>query len=120
MFARSVGNSEMSFPGANAWSPAPRRITHRTSSMSATARAASPRRCHIGLVSALSFSGRLSVIMASGPSRASRIMSVVMSVMIEFESAIEKVDEAHAGDGDIRHQQQDRNQHGDKVDVHLG
>jgi len=67
----------MSLPGENARSPAPRRIRQRSVSSADSASTVSPRRFHIGLVSALSFSGRFSTTVAIGPSRSTRIVEKV-------------------------------------------
>jgi hypothetical protein len=75
--ARSVANSAMSLPGANALPPAPRSTTQRSASSADSSRIASPRRCHIGLVSALSLSGRLSTTVAMKPSRSTRMVSSI-------------------------------------------
>src|SRR5688572_5800746 len=70
LFERSLANSPMSLPGENAFSPAPRRMMQRIPSSAESASIASPSIRHMLRVSALSFSGRLSVTVAIAPSRA--------------------------------------------------
>ena len=72
---RSVSNSAMSLPGAKALPPAPRSTMQRTASSADSSRIASPSRCHIGLVSAFSLSGRFSTTVAMAPSRSTRIVT---------------------------------------------
>ena len=64
MFARSVANSPMSLPGENAFSPAPLSTMQRNESSAERRPTVSPSSRHIGLVSALSFSGRFSTTVA--------------------------------------------------------
>src|ERR1700694_4032256 len=68
----------MSLPGENALSPAPRTITQRRASSFDSETRASPSERHIGLVSALSFSGRFSTTVAIAPSRVTVIRSLII------------------------------------------
>jgi hypothetical protein len=77
LFARSVANSAMSLPGENALSPAPRTMTQRKVSSADNFSIVSPSSRHMGLVSALSFSGRLSTTVAIGPLRVSAFSSFI-------------------------------------------
>src|SRR5215831_2074454 len=74
--ARSVSNSAMSAPAANAFSPAPRRITQRSDSSASRRAKISPSARHMPLSSAFSRSGLFSVTVAIAPSRATRTDSV--------------------------------------------
>src|SRR5690349_10981787 len=65
----------MSAPGQKARSPAPRRITQRSSSSDDRRSMTAPRAAHIGLFIAFSLSGRLSTTVAIGPLRSTSIKS---------------------------------------------
>src|SRR4029453_13083097 len=115
LFARAVANSPMSFPGENALSPAPRRITQRTPSSSDSAPIVSPRACHIAWVSALSFSGRLRTTVAIGPSRATAINASIC----EVSSGLDRAPEASPSiqdPADQWPQQQDECERRDRAD----
>src|SRR5215470_5324172 len=75
-FARSVSNSAMSAPAANAFSPAPRRITQRSDSSPSRRAKISASAPHMPLSRAFSRSGLFSVTVAIAPSRATRTDSV--------------------------------------------
>ena len=75
LLARCVANSAMSLPGENARSPAPRTMMQRTASSADSASTAVPSIPHMSRVSALSFSGRFSTIVAIAPSRSTRTRS---------------------------------------------
>src|SRR6185369_14617739 len=90
---------------------APRTMTQRTESSADSASTASPSERHISLVSALSFSGRLSVIVAMVPSRPTLMRS-------SMGSPIEELDQAEPGHGYVGHEQQHAEQHADEPDVH--
>src|SRR3990170_4161860 len=67
----------MSVPAAKALAPAPVITTALTEPSRASTSHSSARRAYMGNVSALNFSGRLSVMVITGPSRATRISSVM-------------------------------------------
>src|SRR5438876_591606 len=107
LFARSVANSAMSLPGENAFSPAPRTMMHRRSSSLDRPSIAAPNSCHIGLVSAFSFSGRFSTTVAMGPSRVTRMSSLMSAHVLP----IKELHETKPEHGHIGHENQDCEQH---------
>src|SRR5499426_4226055 len=80
--ARSVSNSAMSAPAANAFSPAPRRITQRSDSSTSRRAKISPSARHMPLSSAFNRSGLLSVMVAIAPSRAQSTDSVAAAMAL--------------------------------------
>src|SRR5262245_28279803 len=83
--ARSVSNSAMSAPAANAFPPAPRRITQRSVSSASNAVKISPSARHMPRSSALRRSGLFSVTVAISPSRATRTVSVPAGVLLDTD-----------------------------------
>jgi hypothetical protein len=74
----------MSLPGEKALPPAPRSTTQRTASSAASSVTASPRRRHMFLVMALSFSGRFNATVAMAPSRSIAMHSDMAAPLSPF------------------------------------
>src|SRR5258706_15557306 len=102
----------MSFPGAKAFVPAPRIMMQRTLSLAESSVNTSPSRFHIGLVRALSFSGRLRTTVTMSPPSRTRTVSSMSRL------AVEVIHQAHAGHGHIGDEKEHCHEDGDEIDIH--
>src|SRR5712692_2415179 len=113
-FLRVVSNSEMSAPAAKALSPAPRITMQRKPLSASSSRIASPRRFHEPRPSALSFSGLLSVTVATSPLRARRISPDMFFSLCWFPD--ERAPHPGERAADQRPEEQHERERGDRAD----